>query len=144
MIVLDLILKGILSIGLGAISLGSKTAFSDLVGSFIILTTVSYACAILPHLLSGRSNVPKGPFWMGKAGYWVNGLAVLLIIFTNIMFCFPYINPTTVQAMNYNSVVLVGCLVLTVVWWFAHGRSKYPGPQLPHMDELGREIEDEK
>ena len=72
----------------GAIQLGSKTAFNDLVGSFIILTTASYACAILPHLLTGRRNVPHGPFWMGSAGFFINGAAVILIIFFNIMFCF--------------------------------------------------------
>src|ERR1700761_87110 len=127
---------GIISLALGAISLGSKTAFSDLVGSFIILTTVSYICAILPHLLSGRSNVPQGPFWMGNAGYWVNGIAVLMIIFTNVMYCFPYAFPVTVQLMNYNSVILAGCTLLTVIWWFVHGRTKYPGPRLPHLDEL--------
>lgn len=78
----------VLCTALGAIQLGSKTAFTDLVGSFIILSTASYACAILPHVLTGRSHVPKGPFWMGRAGYLVNIVAVVLIIFFNIMFCF--------------------------------------------------------
>ena len=72
----------------GAIQLGSKTAFTDLVGSFIILTTMSYALAIGPHLFTGRKNVPKGPFWMGSAGYAINAIALLLIVFFNIMFCF--------------------------------------------------------
>lgn len=83
-----MILSTVLCCAFGAISLGSKTAFADLVGSFIILTTTSYACAILPHLLTGRKNVPPGPFWMGKAGFFVQGITVILIIFFNIMFCF--------------------------------------------------------
>ena len=81
---------------LGAIQLGSKTAFTDLVGSFIILTTVSYALAIGPHLFTGRRNVPPGPFWMGSLGYFVNAVSVLLIVFFNIMFCFrthPHSSP---------------------------------------------------
>jgi hypothetical protein len=82
---------------------------------------------------------------MGKIGYWVNGMAVVLIVFTNILFCFPYFIPTDAASMNYNSVILVGWLIVTTVWWFVHGRSKYPGPKLPHLDELGKEItEDEK
>jgi hypothetical protein len=52
--------------------------------------------AILPHLLSGRKNVPQGPFWMGRAGFIVNAISVLLIVFTNVMFCFPYALPATV------------------------------------------------
>lgn len=83
-----MILSTVLCIAFGAISLGSKTAFADLVGSFIILTTTSYACAIAPHLLTGRKNVPPGPFWMGKAGFFVQGITVVLIVFFNIMFCF--------------------------------------------------------
>lgn len=78
----------ILVTALGAIPLGSKTAFSDLVGSFVVLTTTSYALAIVPHLFTGRKNTHRGPFWMGSAGYLVNGLAVVLILFFNIMFCF--------------------------------------------------------
>ncbi len=74
---------------LGAIQLGSKTAFVDLVGSFIILTTISYFLAIFPHVLSGRKNVPEGPFWMGRAGFAVNAIACTLIVFFNIFFCFP-------------------------------------------------------
>jgi hypothetical protein len=93
-------LPAILTTAFGAIQLGSKTAFADLSGSFVILSTTSYAMAILPHLLSGRKNVPQGPFWMGKAGFVVNIISVLLIIFTNVMFCFPYAMPVSVPVRN--------------------------------------------
>ena len=87
------VVSAVLCSGLGAISLGSKTAFTDLVGSFIILTGTSYLLAILPHLLTGRKSIRPGPFWMGKAGYVVNALACLLIVFFNIMFCFRESSP---------------------------------------------------
>ncbi|ORY16528.1 choline transport protein, partial [Clohesyomyces aquaticus] len=124
------LLCSVISIGLGAISLGSKTAFTDLAGSFIILTSVSYVLAIAPNLFTGRKNVPKGPFHMGKFGFVMNVLAVILMIFFDIMYCFPFGIPTTVQAMNYNSVILVGVTVLTAIWWFIHGSRKYPGPKI--------------
>jgi len=84
------ILCSVLCSAFGAIQLGSKTAFTDLVGSFIILTSMSYFLAIFPHMLTRRSNVPKGHFWMGSFGYLVNGIACFLIILFNIFFCFPY------------------------------------------------------
>lgn len=90
------ILCAVLCTGFGAIQLGSKTAFTDLVGSFIILTTMSYFLAIFPHLITGRKNVPQGPFWMGKAGFFVNGVAVVLIVFFNILFCF--VSPALIVA----------------------------------------------
>lgn len=119
----------------GAITLGSKAAFSDLVGSFVILTTASYAIAIGAHLFSGRKNLPKGPFWMGKYGYAVNFLAFIFIVFFNIIFCFPYALPVTVAAMNYNSVVLAGVTALTAFWWVVHGIRNYPGPDLGAHNE---------
>lgn len=157
----------VLCTAFGAIQLGSKTAFTDLVGSFIILTTTSYFLAFFPHLLSGRNNVPPGPFWMGRWGFLVNGIACTLIVFFNIFFCFPYaypvspisvmncklpkvsaklctrcsvsfISPFTDQilmltinrSLSGNSVILVGCVFLTVAWWLIHGTHKYPGPKL--------------
>ncbi|KAJ6602097.1 choline transport protein [Mycena vulgaris] len=134
----------ILTTGFGAIQLGSKTAFADLGGSFVILTTTSYAMAILPHLLSGRKERSARPRsgW-AEAGFFVNTISVLLIVFTNVMFCFPYALPATVPTMNYNSVILVGCVVLTTFWWIIHGRTQYPGPRLPHLDAAGHKIEDD-
>lgn len=135
---------GVLSIGLAAISLGSKTAFSDLAGCFVILSTISYLIPIAGHLLTNRRNIPHGPFWMGKYGYIVNAVASLFIIFTDVMFCLPFAMPTSVQTMNYSSVILVGLVLLTGGWWIWHGRRRYEGPRLPHMNVAGRVLEDEK
>jgi amino acid transporter len=76
------------SVGLGAIPLGSPTAFTILAGSFIVLTSASYAMAIAPNLITRRKYMPKGPFHMGSWGYAVNAIAVLLVIFFDTMFCF--------------------------------------------------------
>jgi choline transport protein len=127
----------------GAITLGSHTAFSDLAGSFIILTTTSYAIAIGAHLFTSRKNIPRGPFWMGQAGFIINAVSFILIIFFNILFCFPYALPVAVATMNYNSVILAGVTALTAFWWFVHGLRKYPGPRVAgfiHTDntDLGK------
>jgi hypothetical protein len=83
-----MILVMILCLALGAIPLGSKTAFLDLAGSFIILTTVSFGIPIAGHLFSGRRSVKPGPFWMGKIGFFVQATTLLLITFFCILFCF--------------------------------------------------------
>lgn len=140
------VLCAVLCTAFGAIQLGTKAGFNALVGSFIILTTMSYLLAILPHLLSKRQNTPKGPFWMGDAGFVVNGIACVLIVFFNIFFCFPYAYPVAIPVMNCkvwwflnvrtkltmtgNSVIFVGVLVVTGFWWVAHSRSHYSGPKL--------------
>ena len=43
--------------------------------------------------------------------------------------------------MNYNSVILVGVLVLTTAWWFIHAKRKYPGPKLAGMYVAGQIVE---
>ena len=32
--------------------------------------------------------------------------------------------------MNYNSVILVGVVALTGIWWVAHGMRNYAGPKI--------------
>lgn len=78
--------------GLGAIPLGSPVAFLNLAGSFIILTTTSYAIPFAANVLSGRKYFPKGPFHLGKFGTPVNVLAVLFIILFNVFYCFRKIS----------------------------------------------------
>lgn len=35
-----------------------------------------------------------------------------------------------ISLMNWNSVILVGLLVLISVWWLVYGMKKYPGPKI--------------
>ena len=72
---------------------------------------------------------------MGKAGFVVNGLAVVFIIFFNILYCFPYALPTTVASMNYNSVILMGVVGLATIWWFGHATRNYSGPKIDESFE---------
>ncbi|GAM39634.1 hypothetical protein TCE0_034f11341 [Talaromyces pinophilus] len=125
----------IFATGLGAIPLGSSTAFIDLTGSFIILTTVSYAIPIVANMLTRQKYLPKGPFQLGRGAtsQFVGWGAVVLIMFFNVFYCFPYSIPTTSAAMNYNSVILVGVVALTSIWWMVHGIRNYPGPRLTHL-----------
>lgn len=126
---------------LGAIQLGSKTAFTDLVGAFILLTTVSYAIPTLAHVITRRKTTPIGPFWMGKYGWAVNISSVVLTAFFFVMFCFPYSLPVSSALMNYTSVILVGYTVLVSGWWLWI-RKSYVGPRVAHLDEAGLHIKE--
>lgn len=84
----------VIALGLGAIPLGSSTAFLDLTGSFIILSTVSYAIPFLANVLTGRKYFPKGPFHLGRYGTAINITAVLFITLFNIFYCFRGFPPT--------------------------------------------------
>ncbi|KAK3985397.1 putative amino acid transporter [Cladorrhinum sp. PSN332] len=135
---------GVVATGIGAIPLGSQVAFLNLAGSFIILTTVSYAIPFTAHILTGRKHFPKGPFHLGKFGMPVNILAVLFITMFDIFYCFPYTIPTNAEMMNYNSVILSGVVAITGAWWVLHARKHYPGPKVMslyvHHDDPTAEV----
>ncbi|EWZ92439.1 hypothetical protein FOWG_05565 [Fusarium oxysporum f. sp. lycopersici MN25] len=78
----------VIASGIGAIPLGSSVGFSNLTGSFIIITTVSYAIPIVSNVLSGRKRFSPGPFHLKNLGYWINGLTILLVVVFDVFFCF--------------------------------------------------------
>ncbi|TQN68133.1 Choline transport protein [Colletotrichum shisoi] len=120
----------VVATGLGAIPLGSSAAFLALAGSFIILTSVSYAIPFTANMLSARKYFPRGPFHLGKAGNIINGLAVLFIVLFDVLFCFPFVLPTTEATMNWSGVILVGTVAITALWWMVHAAEHYPGPKV--------------
>ena len=125
---------------LGCIYVGSTTAFSAFVGSFILLTTISYLAVLLPHILSRRSNVLPGPFWMkGILGYTVHGMSCLYIVVFIVIFCFPYTLPVQASNMNYSSLILGGLTILVSIIWIFKGRKGYKGPQALYY--RGRKID---
>ncbi|KAH8897155.1 amino acid transporter [Thozetella sp. PMI_491] len=121
---------GIFMTCIGAVYVGSLTAFNAFIGSFVVLSTLSYLLAILPHLLSGRRILKPGPFWMGRFGSSVNTVACLYIVVSCVIYCFPYSLPTTAASMNYTSVITCGLAALVGLWWAAHGHNHYRGPQV--------------
>ncbi|KAJ5356297.1 Amino acid/polyamine transporter I [Penicillium concentricum] len=102
---------------IGAIYVGSYTAFEAFIGSFVLLTTLSYFLAIFPHLITGRKNIRPGPFWMGKVGSVVNAVACMYIAVSFVIYCFPYTLPTSPEEMNYTSVITCGLTLLVALWW---------------------------
>lgn len=44
-----------------------------------------------------------------------------------------YAYPTDAETMNYNSVILVGVVVLSAIWWVLHAIRNYPGPKVMHL-----------
>jgi choline transport protein len=138
---------GIFSTILGAIQVGSTAAFNAFVGSFAVLSTLSYLAAILPFIFTRRfskdSQVP-GPYnnnmrpgWFqmhGALGYTVNIISCLYIVVFVVIFCFPYSMPVTAVNMNYASLITGGISIFAAIWWFVKG-GKYVGPQaMVHED----------
>ena len=124
-----ILLCAVLCTLLGCIYVGSKTAFAAFVGSFVVLTTLSYLTAILPLLLHKRANITPGWFFMrGATGFVVNGISVAYIVVFIVIFCFPFALPTDPSLMNYNSLITGGLTLFVAAFWFWR-REDYVGPQ---------------
>lgn len=115
---------------MGCIYVGSTTAFNAFVGSYIILSTLSYLCAILPHLIGGRSVFTPGWFWMrGPVGFVINSIVCVYIIAFIVIFCFPYTMPATAANMNYSSLITGGLSIFVLLFWFWRQKD-YQSPQV--------------
>jgi choline transport protein len=124
------IITGVLVTILGAINVGSTTAFNAFVGSFICMSSASYIAAILPNLLTGRKNVTQyGPFHLkGAWGMVFNAVACAFLCSWFVIYCFPFTSTPTAQDMNYASLLWGGFTILVAAWWFFGARKDYVGP----------------
>jgi choline transport protein len=114
---------------LGCIYVGNVTAFNAFVGSYVILSTLSYLAAILPHALSNRKNVVPGPFWMpNSVAHAVHGIGCVYIIVFIVIYVFPYSMPVTAASMNYSCLITGGLTIFVAIWWFWISKRGYEGP----------------
>lgn len=124
-----IVLCCVIATALACIYVGSQAAFSAFIGSFVVLSSISYLAAILPHLLSGRSEVAPGWFAMkGLVGFGVNAVACLYIGVFVVVFCFPFSRPVSAATMNYSSLLTGGLTVFVAGWW-GWRRGEYEGPR---------------
>lgn len=134
------VICGICEIGLAAIFVANATAFTAIIGSFVVLTTASYCAAILPYLLTGRRNVTPGSFWMPNVVFYpVASIACSYIIVFNVIYMFPYVHPVTVTTMNYTCVMTGGTTILLAFWYLWKRNHGYEGPKVAldgHDDAL--------
>lgn len=117
---------------LGAIYVGSTTAFNAFVGSFVLMSSSSYVAAILPNLLTGRRNIKVyGPFKLpGALGFVFNAISCAYLLVWFVIYCFPFALPTDAQSMNYACLIWGGCTIFIAAWWFWEARQGYQGPPI--------------
>ncbi|KIW00466.1 uncharacterized protein PV09_07990 [Verruconis gallopava] len=128
-----ILLSGTLISIYGVIFIGSSTAFSAMVSAAIIFQQTS---CIIPQaivLYRGRDSVlPERYFNLRQYGPYVNGVAVVWVIFLDVLYCFPTSLPVTPQNMSYVSVVSVGLVGFVIVLWFATKKGQFKGPHIDY------------
>lgn len=89
---------------------------------------------ILPQaivLYRGRDRIlPERYFNLGRLGPVINAVAVVWVLFLNILYCFPTTLPVTPENMSYVSVVAAGLIGFVVILWFTTKRGVFTGPKI--------------
>ncbi|KAF3909658.1 hypothetical protein AA313_de0207695 [Arthrobotrys entomopaga] len=118
----------VVEILLGLIYFGSTAAFNAFSGAGVIFLTVSYAVPIAVNLFGGRKHLAAGVYDFGIFGIACNVIALSWSLLAIPLFCMPSFIPTTLEYMNYASVVFVGFTVISAAWYIIWGRKHYQGP----------------
>ena len=117
-----------LAIAVTLIGLGSYTAISAIFNVTAIALDWSYVIPILCKMCTNRFR--PGPYYLGKAGWFVNLWAVLWTVFVTVIFVLPTLRPVTAENMNYVSVILAAIGLFAVAYWYLAGRKYYIGPRV--------------
>lgn len=119
----SLILLTIIQMLLGLINLGSTSAFTAFASVGVIALAVAYAVPIALSLWNRRSEVSLAPWNCGKIfGPIANVLALVWIAFELVLFSMPIALPVTPVSMNYASVLFVGFMVISAVWYVVYAK----------------------
>lgn len=116
-----------LCIVINLIGLGSYAAIAGVFNICAIALDWSYCIPIACKLLFANSFVP-GPWYMGKASFFVNLWACLWTLFVSIIFLLPTYRPVTAENMNYAVAFLAFVLLCAAVFWYLGGKKYYTGP----------------
>ena len=108
----------VLLLAIGAISIGSTTAMNALLGAANLCLLSSFAIVFGLALHRGRKTLDPDRYmnlgrW-GDAIFWVSTLWLVLM---SVMFCIPLYLPVTLETMNWTSVVYVGVIVISGIYW---------------------------
>ncbi|EMG51126.1 Choline transport protein [Candida maltosa Xu316] len=109
---------------IGCIYLASTTAFNSILVSCVTFLLISYVPCTL-FLVSQRSTIKHGPFWLGKFGLVANICLLIWALFAFIFYNFPAVMPVSGGNMNYSPVVFGLLIIFAVCDWYFRAKKQY-------------------
>ncbi|KAJ7452146.1 APC amino acid permease [Mycena galericulata] len=123
----------IFSILPGLLDLASPAAANAIFSLTAIALDTSYIIPIfLRRVFQNHPEVmfKPGPFYMGSGllGWAANVTCISWTLFVCVIFSFPTLKPITPLNMNYASVITIGVMFLSLLWYFLDAHKHYKGP----------------
>ncbi|KAI9692825.1 MAG: hypothetical protein M1822_004819 [Bathelium mastoideum] len=121
-----------ISILLSLIEIPSTVAFNAFlslsIGGFYSSFLISATVMLFYRWRTPISMIPWGPFKMGRIG---TPITIFSIVYSAQGMFFSFWPPkyrVTPESMNWSSVVFVGIIACSLIFWFTHGKRVYKGP----------------
>lgn len=115
---------------------GPYTVLNGIFGCSIICMNVTYWVPIFFMMRKDRKELPaKRNFSLGRAGPFINAVALAWLTLTEVTLCLPSYYPVTASGMNWSSVVFIGLLLAIFGNWFIV-RSRYEIPKPIYVERL--------
>ena len=127
------------------INIASSEAFA----AFLALIVISYyssfilAASVVLHkrLTTPDSELPWGPFKLGRAGVPVTVVAIAYSAFGAFFSIWPTTPKPDPESMNYCILVFGAVIIFSLLFWFLYGRKYYQGPVLVDRTRtFGRDV----
>ncbi|TRM60043.1 amino acid/polyamine transporter I [Schizophyllum amplum] len=118
----------------GLLDLASPIAANAIFSLTAMALDLSYVIPIfLRRVFANHPDVmfKPGPFYMGDGivGLAANVICISWTVFIIVIFSLPTVRPVTSDNMNYASVITVGVMFLSALWYVLGGHKHYNGPQ---------------
>ncbi|KAI9649900.1 hypothetical protein NHQ30_002484 [Ciborinia camelliae] len=122
----------IINVLLALISIGSLTAF----GAFYSVVLASYQSSFLlaasvmliKRLTTPASEIPWGPFRLGKLGVAINVVALIYTAIALFFSFWPAFSTVDTADMNWSCLIFGGAVIFSMGFWVLYGRKVYVGP----------------
>ncbi|KAF2648994.1 amino acid transporter-like protein [Lophiostoma macrostomum CBS 122681] len=127
-----IIVTVVINVLLALISVGSTAAFAAF---YSVVLAAYYASFILSagvmlhkRLTTPASEIPWGPFRLGRFGTPVTVVSLCYTIMAGFFTFWPGSVDVTTVTMNYSSLLFGASILLSMVFWIFYGRKIYVGP----------------
>jgi choline transport protein len=108
----------------------ASVAFNTIasMGTAAILSSyaISISCMFLKRWR--KETLLPSKFSLGKAGIWVNGMAVLWLLNAIVFAFFPTYPHPTPNLFNWNVLIYGVVVIVSLAWFYAKARKVYVGP----------------
>lgn len=124
----------VISCVLALINIGSSTAFRAfttlVVSSFFSVYALAAGLLLYKRLTTPLEKIPFGQFHLGRAGTPLILISLAYSFIGSFFSFWPAQIPVDASSMNWSIVVYAGAMLVSIIFWFAHGRKYYRGPVL--------------